>query len=773
MSVLHAAVARPVALAAAGALALLGLAAGGVAAAPAHAEVPVIAVTGDDFGTTNASADSTKWDRVAEPGACPALPAAATATPWALDIENKPEGSWELSDAGLTIAAAATPLPAGTKVRFQHYLASGAYPFDAADVTLSDLFASPLSWSQTLVSGATTYGATLQIQLEKSDGTTCDRVTIFDEWAPGTAILDLGADRWIPNSHVATPGSSASALAPADLLAAFGDYTVVSFGPNLGRDTLDYAYRIQDLTVLGSTLHFTADASTTTSRSIDFAGYALGDQLVPSGWYYQSGKTKPDYGFVDTAAYPDSGLSGRALRISNAVTVSQRQLGTPPLAQVAGVGPSAGAYNTFDASFTVASATGGLQPGTDIEVALDGGSGHPYERTGGVLYLRHIDAGLQISWMGFEKGTTDTWPTDATIVDATVPHDISIELRMLPGDDADVVVVSVDGVPMLTGTSWAGYYMAPNAVRSDQGIGSLMFRAAGSAPLAESGPGTGYVSVPEPTAEQKAALAGQGLLFTDIAYSVTTKFVTTPPPTISGGTALGSTLTALPPAWLPAAESMTYEWHRDGVPVGTGVQYTIGVADLGHSITVVATGQRSGFPVTSAESAPFVVPAPGPDEPEPAPPTLPSTDVPPPAPSDSGADGDPIVPPTLPSTPPAPGGALTVSYAPGTFLPYEWVQFVVYSVPAYAGSIQAGADGSLSGTLAVPSGVPAGAHTLAATGTSSGVIVTAGITVAAAPVLAATGVDARALWATGGAAAAVVLWGAAALLGAAARRRAG
>lgn len=219
-------------------------------------------------------------------------------------------------------------------------------------------------------------------------------------------------------------------------------------------------------------------------------------------------------------------MSGQALRISNAITVSQRQLGTPPLAQVAGVGPSAGQYNGFEASFTVASATGALQPGTDIEVSLDGGSGHPYERTGGTLVLRHIDTGLQVTWMGFKKGTTD-----AVIIDAAVPHEIGISLKLRPSTvDQDIVTVSIDGVPTLTGVSWAGYYMAPNTARADQGVGSLMFRAATSAPATEPGQGVGYAAVAEPTSDEKAALLGNGLLFTDISYSVSIKS-TGPEPT--------------------------------------------------------------------------------------------------------------------------------------------------------------------------------------------------------------------------------------------------
>ena len=144
------------------------------------------------------------------------------------------------------------------------------------------------------------------------------------------------------------------------------------------------------------------------------------------------------------------------------------------------------------------------------------------------------------------------------------------------------------------------------------------------------------------------------------------------------------------------------------------------------------------------------VDAPGASDPAPAPPTLPTTETAPPAPSATGANGDPIVAPTIEDTasnPPAPGDSIDVAYADGTFEPYEWVQFVFYSAPAYSTALQANAAGGLTGSVPVPSAVPAGNHTLVATGASSGVVVTTAVTVAAT--LAATGVDPAQLWTAG------------------------
>ena len=240
-----------------------------------------------------------------------------------------------------------------------------------------------------------------------------------------------------------------------------------------------------------------------------------------------------------------------------------------------------------------------------------------------------------------------------------------------------------------------------------------------------------------------------------------------PSPTVSGSPVAGQTLTASAGAWSPAPDSLSLEWFLDGASVATGPSYVLPSTAGGSSLVVEATGVKAGYSTVVTASAPILVA--GPSAPPPAPPVLPTDpETPPPAPSAEGADGEPVVPPTLPSTPPAAGGTVQVSYAPGTFLPYEWVQFVFYSAPAFSASVQADASGGLSASIPVPSSVPGGSHTLAATGTTSGVVVTAAITVAA---LAVTGVDAEQSWLIGTLGAAVALWGVVAVLAVAVRRR--
>lgn len=67
------------------------------------------------------------------------------------------------------------------------------------------------------------------------------------------------------------------------------------------------------------------------------------------------------------------------------------------------------------------------------------------------------------------------------------------------------------------------------------------------------------------------------------------------PPTITGQERVGFTLTANGGAFSPAAESISYEWFRDGVSVGIGSTHALTDVDRGKNITVVATGRRAEF----------------------------------------------------------------------------------------------------------------------------------------------------------------------------------
>ena len=273
-------------------------------------------VTPDDVDGTNISADWTvtdedtappttlhQWDTFLRGGSTPpygqeftltepfAIPPELEGRRWVWDIENKVPGTASVDADGLTFTVAST-----TKARLQYYLGSGGYPaLDALQPTLSTVFDHPLSWTQTLLSGDSSYGPTLQMKLQKevSPGRWA-QATVVSVWAPGTGSRDLAAGLWFANTPIYSDGflqgallnraASGPGVDAQTLLANFGDWELVSFGPNLGTD-LGYSYSFQDFSILGQSFHFQPAPVPAGTVSIGDAA-AVGSPLtaVVAGW---------------------------------------------------------------------------------------------------------------------------------------------------------------------------------------------------------------------------------------------------------------------------------------------------------------------------------------------------------------------------------------------------------------------------------------------------------------------------------------------------------
>jgi serine protease len=85
-----------------------------------------------------------------------------------------------------------------------------------------------------------------------------------------------------------------------------------------------------------------------------------------------------------------------------------------------------------------------------------------------------------------------------------------------------------------------------------------------------------------------------------------------PSPVINGTAAVGRTLTANPGSWAPGT-TLSFQWYRSGVAslAATGSTYTVGAADLGHALTVSATGTRDGYAPLTVGSTPTPAVVPG------------------------------------------------------------------------------------------------------------------------------------------------------------------
>lgn len=73
-------------------------------------------------------------------------------------------------------------------------------------------------------------------------------------------------------------------------------------------------------------------------------------------------------------------------------------------------------------------------------------------------------------------------------------------------------------------------------------------------------------------------------------------------PAITGNTAIGQTLTAVPGSWTDGA-SLSYLWKREGIKIGTEPTYTLTDEDKGFSLTVTVTGKKASYNPGSETSA--------------------------------------------------------------------------------------------------------------------------------------------------------------------------
>ncbi|MDR1799442.1 MAG: VCBS repeat-containing protein, partial [Bifidobacteriaceae bacterium] len=73
----------------------------------------------------------------------------------------------------------------------------------------------------------------------------------------------------------------------------------------------------------------------------------------------------------------------------------------------------------------------------------------------------------------------------------------------------------------------------------------------------------------------------------------------------TGSSAVGGTLTASSVV-VPSDATVTYQWFRDGVPVGSDPTYTVTREDLGRSFTVTATASKAGLATVTKTSAAVV-----------------------------------------------------------------------------------------------------------------------------------------------------------------------
>lgn len=235
-----------------------------------------------------------------------------------------------------------------------------------------------------------------------------------------------------------------------------------------------------------------AGAAGDTQGPITFETYSLGGINGQQGWSDAGGY---DANVASVASYPAAsgyGFGSQALQISDAVTSSSfgDQIFSPGLAQAAGES----GQPHFEASFSIASATGAAQSGQHVSVSPDDGNG------GRMSYLRFEDQlnGIHV----FFDDATDAGPagTVATFTDNDIAtlsygsaHTVAFAIDFKPGPANDVVTITIDGTVAATGTTWEDYYRYDPEQAGNGNVvpptSKLLFREAGSSDSGNAGNG--------------------------------------------------------------------------------------------------------------------------------------------------------------------------------------------------------------------------------------------------------------------------------------------
>ncbi|MDR1710660.1 MAG: hypothetical protein LBR58_02185 [Propionibacteriaceae bacterium] len=87
--------------------------------------------------------------------------------------------------------------------------------------------------------------------------------------------------------------------------------------------------------------------------------------------------------------------------------------------------------------------------------------------------------------------------------------------------------------------------------------------------------------------------------------AVAKTFAAAPVPTIAGDPKVGETLTANAGSWSPAADSLTFQWYRNGSKIkgATSATYLVAAKDAKKSLTVKVTAKKAGYKTTAKTSA--------------------------------------------------------------------------------------------------------------------------------------------------------------------------
>jgi hypothetical protein len=200
-----------------------------------------------------------------------------------------------------------------------------------------------------------------------------------------------------------------------------------------------------------------ATADTQGPITFEPTAFTPGNIAGQGGWTNAGGF---DANVVLTSSYTAAnnyGFGTQALQISNATTSGAfNQTYAPPVTTAAGQPPN---LSHFDASFKIGTALASYQPGSNLSVSPDDGTGNRMsylrfeEHTNGVhVYFDDVT----------DKGPLNTVATfnekDIATLSRGNVHTIAFAITFKTGSSPDQVKIMIDGRLAATGTSWKNYY---------------------------------------------------------------------------------------------------------------------------------------------------------------------------------------------------------------------------------------------------------------------------------------------------------------------------
>ncbi|KRC64258.1 hypothetical protein ASE12_05445 [Aeromicrobium sp. Root236] len=216
----------------------------------------------------------------------------------------------------------------------------------------------------------------------------------------------------------------------------------------------------------------------------------------------------------------------------------------------------------------------------------------------------------------YTPGTDDTGRRLSVQVMGSKPGYASVTTTSALSEAVTPAPIITPATPTITGTAEVGRTLtADSGTWSPDGV-QLAFQWLRDGVAAQDATGTAY----DLTAADRGSAISVRVTGTKAGFPTTARTstetqavaegtqVSTPTPTVTGTTAIGDVLTAVPGDW-DNGVTVAYQWLRDGTALTgeTSVQHTVVAADVGSLMCLTVTGARAGYASQSRTSAQLAV----------------------------------------------------------------------------------------------------------------------------------------------------------------------